>query len=437
MTDKVKIKTFPPSGTRDFFPEDMILRNWIFDQWKDVSREFGCNEYDAPIVEHSELWTEKNGGDDILKEMYAFEKDGIQLALRPEMTPSLARMMMNYLPTAVLPVKLFSIPQCWRYDNVSRGRRREFYQWNVDSFGAENIKSEIEMFLLVITFFKRIGLTSDDVVIRISNRMIIQKVFKNIGVPDDKFELAYNVLDKIEKLSRTDITNMFKELVGISESNVNDIYDLANVKTFDDLVEYLGLEDETYLEMAKLFEYAHKVGISDWICLDLSIVRGLSYYTGFVFECFPKNSELKRAIFGGGRYDNLMKSYGYSEHIKCLGFGMGDAVLYEVLKDLGKLPQVNIKTDYVIIPFNETYFCDACNIAGRLREKGKIVDVYIKENKIKLAYSYADRKHSDKVIFVAPNEWANKQIVIKDLRTTDPALKQVTIDLEQYLATLN
>ncbi|ARF12516.1 histidyl-tRNA synthetase [Klosneuvirus KNV1] len=436
MADKVKIKTFPPSGTRDFYPEDMVFRNWLFNHWKQVSREFGCLEYDAPIVEHAELWTLKSGGTDILNEMYSFEQDGIHLTLRPEITPSLSRMMMNYLPTAVLPLKLFSIPQCYRFENVSKGRKREFYQWNVDIFGAENVKSEIEIFMLIVAFLKRVGLTSNDVVIRISNRMILQKVLTKIGVADDKLLTAYNIIDKIEKLSREEISQMLKENVGIDDSCIDAIYKMISVNTIDGLIEYLGENDETYLEMKKIFEYAEKVGISEWILLDLKIVRGLNYYSGVVFECFTKQLDITRAILGGGVYSNMMESYGYSEHVNCIGFGLGDVVIETVIKELNLFPFENIGIEYVIIPFNDTFFCDACNIATRLREKGKMVDIYIKENKIRSAYSYADRKRADKVLMIAPSEWVNKQIVVKDLRTTDPTKKQITVDLEQYLASL-
>lgn len=446
-TDKFKIKTFPPSGTRDFYPEDMVFRNWLFDQWKQVSREFGCLEYDAPIVEHSDLWTAKTGGTDILNEMYAFEKDGIQLTLRPEITPSLSRMLMTYLPTAVLPLKLFSIPQCYRFENVSKGRKREFYQWNVDFVGGEVVKSDVEMFLLITTFLKRIGLTSNDVVIRVSNRMIVQKVLSKFGVIEENLIKAYNIIDKIEKLTKDEITIMFKNEVGMTDNTIDMVYKLINVKTIDGLVEYLGDTDETYLEIKKLFGYIEKVGIKEFIALDIGIIRGLNYYSGTVFEAFYKGNEIPRAILGGGRYSNLIQSFGYGEHVECIGFGCGDIVLECVLRELNLLPPINFGTDYIIIPFNDEFFCNACNIANRLREKGKIVDIYLKENThnsmrryLKVVYSYANRKNISKVILIAPDEWSKNQIVIKDLSdpttSKDNPQKPITIDIEQYLSSL-
>lgn len=441
-TNNIKIKTFPPSGTRDFLPEEMFFRNWLFDQWKTVSREFGCLEYDAPIVEHSDLWTLKSGGTDILNEMYAFEKDGIQLALRPEVTPSLARMMMNYLPTAILPLKLFSIPQCYRFENVSKGRKREFYQWNVDFFGAESGKSEVEMFLLITTFLKRIGLTADDVVIKVSNRMIIQKVLHKLGISNENFIKTCNIIDKIEKLSRDEITKMLKNDIGMDDASIDIIFKLVSIKTIDGLIEYLSENDNTYLEMKKIFEYAEKVGIREWLSLDLSVIRGLNYYNGTVFEAFYKGNDMPRAILGGGTYDNLLESYGYNEKVPIIGFGLGDVVIMEILTSLNKLPTINFKNDYIIIPFDDTFFTDACNIATRLREKGKTVDLYLKANThksmsryLKAVYSYAGRKCINTAIFVAPSEWSNKQIVVKDLLAPENSpQKQFTIDIEEYLA---
>jgi histidyl-tRNA synthetase len=430
-----KIKEFPPAGTRDFYPEDMPFRNWLFNHWKKISLEFGFFEYDAPVVEHADLWTKKSGGSDILNEMYVFEKDGIQLALRPEMTPSLARMMINYLPTAIMPVKLFSIPQCWRYENVAKGRRREFYQWNVDIFGAEKVKSEIEVFMMLVEFFRRIGLTENDIIIRISNRMIIQKVLDKMGIKDNDFLKVCHIIDKMGKLVKEDISKMLQE-IGLDDNMIKVIYDLTLVKTVGELEEFLGKDDETFLEMNKLFEYAEKVGISKYIELDLKIIRGLNYYTGVVFEAFVKDLGIGRSILGGGVYNNLMESFGYMEKVNSIGFGMGDIIIFDILKQHNRLPLLILGVEYVVVPFNDNYFCDACYVANKLREKGKIVDVYSKPGKIKGAYSYADRKNANKVIFIAPTEWSNKQIVIKDLRENDQNKKQVTVDLDQYLKSL-
>lgn len=438
MTSKI-IKTFPPSGTRDFFPEDMLFRNWLFDVWKTISQQYGFKEYDLPIVEHSDLWTIKTGGTDILNEMFAFEKDGIKLTLRPEITPQLARMNLTYLPTQIFPVKLFSIPQCYRHETVSKGRKREFYQWNVDIFGRTPIKSEVDIFSVIVAFFKKIGLTSNDVVIRVSNRQILEKVLLNRKVTPENISSAFITIDKIEKLSKEDFGEELKK-INMSDEDVEIIYKFIEVKTIDGLREFLPKNDSTLKQMETIFHYCQELGLAEWLQLDLSIVRGLAYYTGIVFEGFfkNKNGELKRAILGGGSYDDMMESYGYSDKVSGIGYGLGDVVIYEVLKELDRLPNLKLSIDYIIIPFNESFYIDACKIANMLRMKNKTVEVYDKPGKRTLAYSYADRKNAQYVIFVAPTEWKNNQIVVKDLRENNLANnKQITIDLDEYINNIN
>ena len=369
--ENVNIKLFSPSGTSDYFPLDMKYRNWLLDMWKQVSKEYGFDEYDSSIVEHSDLYTTK-GGDDILKEMYSFTMDNIKLCVRPEMTPTLARMVLSKITSETLPIKWFSVPQCYRYENVSSGRRREFYQWNVDSIGGENIKSEFEMFSLIVSFFKKIGLTSENIEICISNRMILQKVLNKMGITDEtKILVAFNIVDKFDKLSKNELIERFEKEIGLKETDIEIIFKLTTIKDIKDLSLYLDEKDSVVIELNKLFEMAEKIGIDEWLKFDLSIIRGLSYYTSAVFECFFKNLKMQRAVCEGGRYDNLLKTYGYKNEIVSCGFGMGNIVLFEGLKELKLLPKFEIEKDYLVIPFNEEYFTEAFCVAEKLREKVK------------------------------------------------------------------
>ena len=425
---EVKIPLFPPSGTRDFYPNDMLYRNWLFGIWHKIAKSFGFSEYDAPVVEHSELYTRKDG-DDILNEMFSFEKDGIKLSLRAEMTPSLSRMMINTLPTEILPVKWYSIPQCWRYEKVTSLRKREHYQWNIDIFGGEKVKSEIEIFSMIIMLFKEVGLKKEDVVIKVSNRLILEKVFLKMNVKEDKIVRAFNLVDKILKLDKKEFTKMMKDELSMSEDNVDMIYKLTELKNIKGLDQFIDKDDEVVKEMTMLFNVAKEIGIDEWLQFDVSVVRGLSYYTGVVFEGFCKNENIKRAICGGGRYDNLLKSYGYKEKVGACGAGFGDVVILEILNELKLLPVLKTSIDYVIIPFNDEYFGEAHKIAKLLRDKGKIVDVYGKSGKIKIAYSYADRKNAKYVIFVAPDEWKKGEIVLKNLKESS----EIKIKLDDYI----
>lgn len=431
---------YPPSGTRDFFPDDMLLRNWLFNIWSDVAKQYNYQQYDAPILEHSNLYTIKRGGDDILNEMYSFEKDNIKLCLRPEMTPSLTRMIMQILPSSILPLKWFSIPQCWRYETTTRGRKREHFQWNVDMFGTEKIKSETEILDIITTFLKKINLTSNDIVIKISNRKLLQKVLSNFGITEeDQFMKACNVFDKLEKLEKNDLIKMFKDNVNLSDEQIEKILIFSEIKNFDDLVNlnFLDKDDIILTEMKKIFENANKLGFGEWLQFDVSVIRGLSYYTGIVFEAYSKSTEMKRAILGGGAYENLLTTYGFPSPVPAIGFGCGDVVIMDILKELNKLPIFESRTDYVIIPFNDDYFADSCVIANKLREKGKTVDVYMKKTRLNVAYSYADRIKANNVILLAPDEWSNGLIVVKNLRMElDSTEKQKTVNLDEYLSSL-
>ena len=429
----INVSLNPPAGTTDYYPSDLKLRDWLFTAWDKISQSYGYQKYDAPVVENATLYTHK-GGDDILKEMFNLESQpNSKLVLRPEMTPSLARMVLNRIATELAPIKWYSIPQCWRNEAITRGRRREFYQWNVDLFHGEYVKSEIEIFDMAVSFFKEIGLTSNDVVISVSNRMVLQNVLVKMGVQEDNIVKAFNLVDKIEKLSRTEFEKLLYDELGVPSDKVDILYELVKVRDAKDLEKFIDPNDPVVQELNQIFGYAEKLGISDWLQLDLSVIRGLSYYTGTVFEGFFKNTVVKRAICGGGRYDNLLSSYGYSTKVPSLGFGMGNCVIMEGLEELGLLPKLETSIDYIVIPFNDDYYIAAHQISNKLRQKGKTVELYAKKGKIKNAFSFADRRNTSHVILVA-GEWDSGNIVVKNLRSTDN--KQITVNLDDYLGTI-
>jgi len=421
-------------GTRDFYPEDMAIRNWLFGQFRHTSKLYGYSEYDAPILEPTNLYTRK-GGDDILKEMYAFTTgEGTSVCLRPEMTPSVARMVMATWRGAVTPMKLFSIPQCWRFETTTRGRKREHYQWNVDIFGAEKIKSEFEILSMIIKFFKQIGLTNDDVVIKISNRMILQKVLTNLNVETDKLERTFNIIDKIKKVTHEELSAMLMMEIGISQEAVDTIVSLTKITDISELRQFVGDNDETLNELMEIFALMKNCGFDSWLQFDASIVRGLSYYTGMVFEGFFKNSTLQRSICGGGRYDNLLQKYGYNESVPAVGFGFGDVVIIDVLAELGKLPQLNLGVDYCVIYYSEDLYPAACVIAEKIRDQNKTVTLHIKCERLRLAFAYADTIGAEYAILVAPDEFSKNQIVVKNLRTKTEKERKVGID--EYIDTI-
>jgi histidyl-tRNA synthetase len=430
----MRINTFPPSGTRDFFPKNLKNRLWLFDIWTKISKSYGYEQYDAPVVEYAELYTRK-GGDDILNEMYKIQLGEISLALRPEMTPSLVRMIMQiYHTNPYKPIKWFSIPQCWRYETTIRGRKREHYQWNIDILGADSVKYEIELFLILVRFFRMVGLTQNDVAIHVSNRKILQKVLEQLGIPDELFEKACIIIDKIGKLTPEEFTTRMIEEIGMNLDGVIVIQKLVEIKTVEELYEFVPENDECLVETQALFNLAELVGIKPWLEFDVGIVRGLSYYTGLVFEGFFKNSEIKRAVCGGGRYDNLMQTYGYNEKIPAIGFGFGDVVILDVLEEMELLPQFDSDVEYVVVPFNDGLYPASIMVAEALREKNKSVLVYSRGGKRTNAFNYADRVGAKFVIFVAPDEWLqDESIVVKNLREEDKNKKQIVVRLQDYV----
>jgi histidyl-tRNA synthetase len=305
-------------------------------------------------------------------------------------------------------------------------------------FGADRITSEIEIFVMITTFFQRIGLTSGDVALRVSNRQILQKVLNGMSVPDELFERGCVIIDKIAKKTREEMTDLLKTEIKLTTDQINTIYELCAVTDVSQLSNYLDANDETFMEMQKIFDLADKVGIRDWLQFDASIVRGLSYYTGIVFEGFARNlPALAKSLCGGGRYDNLLTTYGFKDQVPAIGFGFGDVTIIELLKDLNKMPVCSVSTKYLVVPFNSGFFAEAVQVSQQMRIKGICVETYTKNTRIKNAYDYADRKGIDNVILIAPDEWSRQEIVVKNLRADkDSPLKQVTMPLTDFLSKL-
>ena len=293
-------------GTRDFYPEDMRLRNWLFDNFIAASLLHGFEEYDAPVLEHEELYTRKQG-EEITKQLYNFQDKGERkVALRPEMTPSLASMVMSRAGSLPMPIKWFSIPQCWRYERTQRGRGREHYQWNVDIWGTTELSADAEFISVIVTFFEELGLTSDDIVIRISSRKVLEEVLGSLGVEGDLFAKTCIIVDKMDKLPSEVIEEQLSDL-GHSSEVISKIQSVLGIKDMDDLTNALEKDSAAIKELTILFDLVDSYGMSEWLQFDASIVRGLAYYTGSVFEAHDREGKF-RAICGGGRYDNLLST---------------------------------------------------------------------------------------------------------------------------------
>ena len=401
-------------GTRDFYPDDMRLRNWLFDNFINASLLHGFEEYDAPILEHEELYTRKQG-EEITQQLYNFKDKGDRkVALRPEMTPSLARMVMSRAGGLPMPIKWFSIPQCWRYERTQRGRGREHYQWNVDIWGTTEISADAELISVLVTFFEGIGLTSEDIVIRISSRKVLEEVLGSLDIEGDVFAQTCIIVDKMDKLSPKVIAEELSKLGHTSET-ITTIQSVLGIKDMSGLKKALKTESLAVSELNSLFDAIDSYGISEWVEFDASIVRGLAYYTGSVFEAHDRKGKF-RAICGGGRYDKLISTLG-GKDLPATGFGFGDMVIMELLAEKGLVPGLVSGIDDIVIPLNPDLRNVAVKVAASLRDSDRTVDLVIEDKKMKWAFKHAERIGAKRLVLVAPDEWSRKKVKVKDLET--------------------
>jgi histidyl-tRNA synthetase len=410
------IETEPVQGTRDFPPEEMRLRNYLFDTFHRVADKFGFEEYDAPVLESEELYIRK-AGEEITQQMYNFvTKGGHRVSLRPEMTPTLARLLLAKGRALMLPVKWYSIPQCWRYETITRGRRREHYQWNMDIIGVKSVSAEVELICSLCTTMVELGLTAKDVGVKINSRKILQTVIETAGVPKDKFAPVCVIVDKMEKLPVEEVLQLLADL-GLEPSVADVITKTLALKDLAEIEAMIGPEHEALAELRAFFAMVDAYGFGEWVQFDASVVRGLAYYTGIVFEGFDRAGKL-RAIFGGGRYDNLLSTYGSKEQICACGFGFGDCVIVELLEERGLIPKAQLvhTVDDVVIPFDESMRPAAVRVLRSLREAGRKADIIMDKKKIAQAFSYADRVGATRAILIAPDEWAKGLVQVKNLR---------------------
>ena len=409
-------------GTRDFYPDDMRVRNWLFERFHSAARAHGFEEYDAPVLESEDLYTRK-AGEEIVGQLYNFEdKGGRRVALRPEMTPSLARMVMARAGALALPIKWYSIPQCWRYERTQRGRGREHYQWNVDVWGMDGVEADAELLSVLAHFFDSVGLGSEDLVIRISSRKVLEEVLGSLGIEGDTFAQTCVIVDKMDKLPADVIEAQLGEL-GLSPDAISKIRSVLGLTDLEALASALGGDSEAVVELGALFALCDSYGISDWVAFDASVVRGLAYYTGPVFEAHDRAGEL-RAIVGGGRYDKLIGTLG-GKDLPATGFGFGDMVVMELLAEKGLVPDLASGVEDVVFGMGSELRGPAMQVAGRLRSSGRSVDLVLEDKKMKWVFKHAERCGASRLVMVMPDEWAAGNVRIKNLDTGEESTVSV------------
>jgi histidyl-tRNA synthetase len=367
--------------------------------------------------------------------MYCFSSEKKELCLRPEMTPSLVRMIMSLRVSA--PLKWYSIAQCWRYETVTKYRKREHYQLNCDIVSGESIRGDVELLSLVVDIFKRYGLCADDITIRISHRQIISSyLVQELGVSEDQIDKILNIIDKIDKLRPDDIKCALMT-GGLDDDKINKLMQFIKI---DNINHELLPTNPHVLYMTELFALAKMYNLESWLKFDLGIVRGLSYYTGMVFECYCKDATLGivRAVCGGGRYDKIMVGYGTAPNRahSFAGFGMGDVVLTEILDKKKLLPVVKDTVDYCVLSVGDGMYGNCLRIASLIRSKQKYtLDVCMKNyTKLATAFAYAESIGASFVILLAPTEFAENKIVVKNMAAaSDDVNKQIIIDVDEFI----
>jgi histidyl-tRNA synthetase len=408
----MKTKALP--GFRDFYPDDLALRAHIFRTWRAVATRYGFEEYDGPPLEPLELYMAKSG-DEIVGQLYNFtDKGDREVALRPEMTPTLARMVAGRARELRKPIRWFSIPQLFRYERQQRGRLREHFQLNCDLIGEATPLADAEIIALAIDVMRAFGFTSADVKARVSDRRLLNAVLGGMGLRGEQVGRAYQALDK---LGRGEGTGRRQALLdaGVPDVLIGQLASLREVDNLDDLERrFPGAARGEADGLRRTLGALDAMGLGGFVTLDLSIVRGLAYYTGTVFELFDASRSL-RAICGGGRYDNLLQALGGVD-LPALGFGMGDVVLAELLRDKDLVPAEVSSVDVFLVFITQEDLPHVMALAHQLRDQGLRVEYALSPQAVGKQLKLADSRNARLAAIVGPDERARGEIVIKDLR---------------------
>lgn len=403
-------------GFRDFPPEEFALRLHIQRAWRAAAQRYGFAEYDGPVLEPLDLYIEKSG-EEIVGQLFNFVDKGERaVTMRPEMTPSLARILGERSRGMAKPIRWFTMPQLYRYERMQRGRLREHFQWNVDIVGEGGVAADAEVLAVAIDGLRTLGLTSADFVARVSDRRLLSAVLRVIGVSEDRLPAAFGIIDKIERLPAERADEMLETKAGLDAEGIATLRGLLGATDVEALSEGFGGDPTVAPELERLREYVatlEAMGLGDFVQVDLSIVRGLAYYTGIVFELFDRQGEL-RAICGGGRYDQLLELVG-SEPLPAVGFGMGDVVLEELLRERGLVPEYTPSLDYFVVVFSSEERSTALRIAHSLRDRGHSVAYALKDQGVGKQMKVAAKAGASTVLVLGPDEVAKGVALARDM----------------------
>lgn len=419
-------------GFRDFYPEDLALRAHIFATWRRVATRYGFEEYDGPPLETLDLYTAKSG-DEIVGQLYHFtDKGEREVALRPEMTPTLARMVAARANGLKKPIRWFSLPQLFRYERQQRGRLREHFQLNCDLIGEAGPLADAEIIALAVDVMRGFGLTAKDVRVRLSDRRVLTALLRRAGATDANIPLAYQAIDKMERMKREDLVTMLA--AGFDPATTEKVLAVPTLKGMDAVVTALGPEQAAAGPLQQTVATLVGMGLGEFIDVDLTIVRGLAYYTGTVFELFDAGRTL-RAICGGGRYDSLTGAVGGVE-LPAVGFGMGDVVLGELLKERGLIPAYAGSIDVFLAAVTEEDQPHVLALAHQLREAGVRVEFAMGGQKLDKQLKLADARNARLAVVIGPDDRAKYVLQVKDLAAKSQVAVPIAKAVESIKALL-
>ncbi len=406
----------PYKGARDFYPEDLRIRDYIFNVAEAEVRKFGYEKYDAPLIEPLDLYRAKTGDEIVNEQTYTFtDRGGREVAIRPEMTPTVSRMVAARRQELAYPVRWYSIPNLWRYERPQRGRLREHWQLNVDIFGDEAISANHEVILLGANILKALGAKPSMYQIKLNDRRFIDYIMTDyLGLNEVQAHSLVKLIDRMHKIDPAVFVADVDAICSPSqkaEGLADKIVSLLNVKSIDDLPEDLK-NNQALAELKKLIGLLAKSG-TDNCLFDITLMRGFDYYNGVVFEFFDNDPENNRAMFGGGRYDGLVGLFGV-ESVATVGFGVGDVTLTNFLESHDLLPELKTATDVLVVTIGDTYE-GAQELIAALREMELNVAVDATDRKLPLKLKHADKSGVRYVIFVGETELKEGRFPLKDL----------------------
>jgi len=405
-------------GTRDFYPKEMAVRNFIVDGWKAASRRSGFEEFDGPIFEYLQMYQVKSG-DEIVEQLFHLtDRGGRELAIRPEITPTLARMVNQQVNALPRPIKWFSVPRLCRAERPQKGRLREFFQWNIDIIGEESTLADAEVIFCAIDYLRSTGLTEQDIVAKISSRKLLAALLRNIGIAEEKLTVLYPILDKKSKIPAEAFDEILRKEVPDTAA-VDTILKLMDLHNADDIAGLVNLNEDARAalsELQGLFDILGAMGVGAYCRFDMSIVRGLAYYTGMVFEVHDAVGDL-RAVCGGGRYDNLLRDFG-GPAMTAVGMGMGDCVLEILLREKGILKDDTLATkklDYFIAVAEPTLADKAVELAATIRLAGFSCEFPYKTGGLGKQLKQASGYNVSRTIILGQEFVTEKKLVVKDM----------------------